>query len=366
MDVEKPWSTVRGWAVVGLLAACAAVNAQSGPPADAHEQAALRAQVQADLASRAKRDPNLATLNRLLAQPETAIDLARAEVTIEAMIDPKVNQPATLRALDNLAQAIRARFPQGDATDNEVKIGLLLNSLQVAGPWNGNRPFRYDLDNPMGEDPKDKLLSTYLTTRKGNCVSMPVLLVVLSQKLGIEATLVSAPAHVFARVRRDDGSWLNIEATSFGTVSDAHYQQDLAITPRAIQSGAYLRSLTKQQEILVMVDTLEQYYRHHRAPDDLLGLTLRVLTTDMTNVSGWLWRGEAYAALIDEKFLHKYGSVDAIPPELHDQYAVLHTNNIDMFRSAEALGWVEETAEHKADYLRSIQQVKAQQARTGR
>lgn len=40
--------------------------------------------------------------------------LAKAEVSIERMIDPKVNEKATLKALDNLAQAIRTRFPQPD------------------------------------------------------------------------------------------------------------------------------------------------------------------------------------------------------------------------------------------------------------
>jgi regulator of sirC expression with transglutaminase-like and TPR domain len=348
-----------------LLALCTApVWAQTLSP-DADQHATLQAQVNAQLADGKKHDPNLVILQSLLAQPEDSTDLAKAEVTIEKMIDPKVNQTATLKELDDLAQAIKARFPKGDATNKELKAALLLNSLQYPGPWNDNRPFHYDLDDPMGNNPSHKLLSYYLATRKGNCVSMPVLFVVLSQKLGIEATLSNAPTHEFARLRKDDGTWLNVEATSFGTKSDLHYQQELGITNRAIETGIYLHTLTKKQDILVMVGTLEQYYRHNRHADEQLGLTTLVLMTDPKDVDAWLWRGDAYARIIEDKFIKKYGSVEKIPPSDQQNYNVLHTNNLRMFERAEELGWVEETEQHKDDYLKMIQKVKAKNQQGG-
>ena len=48
-------------------------------------------------------------------------------------------------------------------------------------------------------------MSHYLATRKGNCVSMPVLFVILGQKLGLPITLAIAPNHVFAKYKRDNG-----------------------------------------------------------------------------------------------------------------------------------------------------------------
>jgi regulator of sirC expression with transglutaminase-like and TPR domain len=338
---------------------------QANLPPSPDQREVLQAQVNAQLAEGEKHDPNLVILKKLLAQPEASIDLAQAEVTIEKMVDPKADEKATLKQLDDLAEAIKARFPQGDATDKEIKAGLLLNSLKYPGPWNDNQPFHYDLDDPMGSNPNHKLLSYYLATRKGNCVSMPVLFVVLSQKLGLEATLSNAPTHEFARLRKDDGTWLNVEATSFGTKSDLHYQQELGITDRAIQTGIYLHTLSKKQDILVMVGTLEQYYRHNRSPDEQLGLTTLVLMTDPKDVDGWLWRGDAYARLIEDKFIKKYGSVENIPPSEQENYVILHTNNLRMFERAEALGWVEETEQHKDDYLKMIQQVKAKNQQGG-
>jgi regulator of sirC expression with transglutaminase-like and TPR domain len=349
-----------------FLAFCAtSAWAQATLPANPDQREVLQAQVNAQLAEGEKHDPNLVILKRLLVQPEALIDLAQAEVTIEKMVDPKVDEKATLKQLDDLAEAIKARFPQGDATDGELKASLLLNSLKDPGPWNDNRPFHYDLDDPMGSNPNHKLLSYYLATRKGNCVSMPVLFVVLSQKLSIEATLSNAPTHEFARLKKDDGTWLNVEATSFGTKSDLHYQQELGITDRAIQTGIYLHTLSKKQDILVMVDTLAQFYHQNRPPEQLLALTTLMLTIDPRDVSGWLWRGDAYAGLIDQNFLKKYGSVKSIPPSEQENYIVLHTNNLQMFERAEALGWVEETERHKDDYLKMIQQVKVKNQQGG-
>ncbi|MDO1528621.1 hypothetical protein QMK61_07190 [Fulvimonas sp. R45] len=55
------------------------------------------------------KDPNLHTLTLLLQPPDGQIDLARAEVTIERMIDPTVNQATTLKELDVWADRVRAR-----------------------------------------------------------------------------------------------------------------------------------------------------------------------------------------------------------------------------------------------------------------
>jgi regulator of sirC expression with transglutaminase-like and TPR domain len=148
----------------------------------------------------------------LLSHPEDSIDLAKVEIAVERLIDPSINPLETLRQSDRLADATRARFPQGDQTDPQEKALILMSTMRDPGPWNGNRAFSYDVDHPLGENPKSKLLSHFLATRKGNCVSMPVMYVVLAQKLGLPVTLSTAPYHVFAKFRMDDGDWTNLES----------------------------------------------------------------------------------------------------------------------------------------------------------
>jgi regulator of sirC expression with transglutaminase-like and TPR domain len=188
---------------------------------------------------------DLQPLRRLLKTPEAQLDLANAKLTIDQQIDPKIDVPGTFRQLDALAAKIKARFPAG--ATSQTKLELLVTSLSQSGPCNDYRPFSYDLDDPFGKDIRNKLLSTYLRTRRGNCVSMPILLVILGQKLGLDVTLATAPLHVLAKFRNDQGQWINIEATSFGTKRDANYQQELGITPKAMVSGIYLRPLSQRE-----------------------------------------------------------------------------------------------------------------------
>ena len=355
-------ATSRFWhfSAATFLSCCTlSALAQGILPPSPSERVQLTTQINAQLIVAAKNDHNLAILQGILNQPEDSIDLAKAEVTIEKMIDPTVNEADTLKQLDALAATVRARFPQGDTTDNEIKAGILISTLNDAGPWNGNRPYHYDLDNPLGNAPRDKLLSNYLASRKGNCVSMPVLFVIIGQKLGMPVTLSTAPLHDFAKFKRDNGAWMNIEVTSYGTISDEHYQQQMDITPRALATGIYLQTLTRKESVLVLMDTLMQFYRHHRPADQQLAMTTLAIMTSTKDVQAWLWRGDAYGQMADERFLNKYGSAENIPPAMRNDYMALNENNLLAFQKAEELGWVEETPKHKADYLQSIQKVKA-------
>lgn len=351
-------------ACIGVMCGCGIASAQTTPnmaPSSDSEVATLKAQVSTQLATAEKADPNLAILARFLDQSDDQIDLAKVEVEIEHMIDPSISAADTLRKIDELAQTVRARFPQGDATDNEVKVTLLISTLNDPGPWNGYHPYHYDLDNPMGNNPTDKLLSYFMRTRKGNCVSMPVLFVVLGQKLGLPVTLSTAPLHDFAKFKRDNGDWMNVEVTSYGTKTDEHYAQELSITPRALANGIYLRTLNRRGDVLVIADTLMQYYRHHRPADQQLALTTLVLLHDSKDVSAWVWRGDAYGQMIDDRFIKRFGSEQNIPSSERASFAVLDQNNQQMFRRAEMLGWTPPIPEEDAAYLKRVQRVKAQQ-----
>lgn len=305
------------------------------------------------------KDSNLRILRSLLQQPEEQIDLARAEVVIEHMIDPAVDEKATLGLLDAWASKVKARVPQGDATTNEAKVALLVSTLYQSGPWNDFRPFSYDLDDELGLSIPGKLMSHYLASRKGNCVSMPVLFVILGQKLGLPVTLATAPHHVFAKYQRDSGEWLNIEATSGGTKSDSKYQAELGITSKAVASGIYLRPLSRRESLLVLVGTLMQFYEQNRAPEQVMLLTDAALGVDPKNIVALLVRRNAYRRIVYERYAKQYPTPDLMPLSMRDGYMDIYRNQVALARKIENLGWVPETEEHRATYLQSVQQAKA-------
>lgn len=327
------WIAVVAWAV--SLKVVAATSSAIAPP----------------------KDPNLATLTSLLRPPDSQIDLARAEVTIERMIDPNVDQATTLKELDSWADRVRARIPLG--ASNLQKLVALNTTLYQPGPWNNGRPFAYDFDDPLGKNIQNKLLSTYLSTRKGNCVSMPMLYVILGQKLGLDMTLATAPLHVLVKYRQDDGTWINIETTSGGTLRDQGYIEQFHIQPRALLTGIYLRPLSRKESVGVMIDTLEEFYAHHRAPEFQLGLTALELGNNPKDVTSLLERGSAYYHLLQVRYMSRYPRPEDIPAKEQADYQMLGYNNRMLFAKAEGLGWRQPTPEEDAAYLQQFQNVKA-------
>lgn len=311
------------------------------------------------------KDPNLRILHSLLLQPEGRIDFARAEVTIERMINPRVDEKATLGLLDEWASKVAARFPQGDATSNDTKATVLLSTLYQSGPWNDFRPFGYDLDDEQGLSIPGKLMSHYLATRKGNCVSMPVLFVILGEKLNLPVTLATAPNHAFAKYKRDSGEWLNIEATTGGTKSDSKYQEELGITPRAVASGIYLRPLSRRESLLVLMETLMQFYEENRSPEQVMPLTDAELEVDPKSIVALLVRRNAYRRIVYERYAKRYPTPDQIPLSMRDGFMDIYRSQVALAQKIQSLGWVPETQEHRAAYLQSVQRAKARQQGEG-
>jgi regulator of sirC expression with transglutaminase-like and TPR domain len=307
----------------------------------------------------AAQDDPLEVVHQLVATPEARVDLAVAKVRIDRLIDPRADEAATLRQIETFAAKVRARIPAG--ANRRAKLELLVDSFTQPGPWNEFRPFRYDLDDPFGKNLHNKLLATYLTTRKGNCVTMPILFAIVSQKIGLEATLSTAPLHVFARVKTDEGTWFNVEATSFGTKTDRSYRTDFHITPRAVESGLYLRTLTRRQSLGVVIETLMEHLGKTGQQARRMAVADQVLTLDARNVVAMLHRASACSRLVQERYIGKYPSPAKMPPPQRQDFEALGRCNAEGFAKAEALGWRQETQAENASYRRSIEQVKARQ-----
>lgn len=300
---------------------------------------------------------SLAPLRQLMQTPEVRIDLAKAKLTIDGMIDPTTDAIETGRKLDALAARIKARFPKG--ASSQAKLELLVTSLSQPGPWNDHRPFSYDLADPFGRNIRNKLLSTYLATRKGNCVSMPVLLVVLGQKLGLDMTLATAPEHVLAKFRNDQEQWINIEATSFGTKRDASYQQEMGIAPKALNNGIYLRPLNKRESVAVMMATLMEFYGQQGRQELRIATADLVLQVAPNDVVAMLQKGNAYFRTMQDRYSSKYRSPDEMPSAQRLDFDGLQRKNQLWFERAEALGWKMPTRAEDAAYQLNIQRTRA-------
>jgi regulator of sirC expression with transglutaminase-like and TPR domain len=133
---------------------------------------------------------DLKTVRALLQQPESQMDLGAIKLTVDRMIDPSIDVAAATKQIEELAEEVRATFPLG--ASNLVKFKALRDYLYRPPLLSGRQPYLYNLQDDRS--PRAKLLPVYLNSRRGNCVSMPTLFVILGQKLGFRWPWLRLPS----------------------------------------------------------------------------------------------------------------------------------------------------------------------------
>lgn len=279
-------------------------------------------------------DP-LAVVRAVLAVPDNQLDYARAKLAFDRIIDPAFDQSIVMGQLDRLAERAED-MAKGDPSPS-AKLAALRKLIYQCGSWNDYRPFDYD--HADFKDIRASLLSNYLTTRRGNCVSMPVLFLVLASKLGLEIALARATSHLF--VRHHVGEQItNLETTSGALPArDTWICQTRRVSQRGIDSGLYMRSLSRREAVGTMALVVVEYLMAHRRYRDAIAVTELLSRNDGTDGISLAHQGNAYCEILKGEFLDKYGSAMRIPLRFREEYCLLMQCNHAAFDAAKALGW---------------------------
>ena len=264
------------------------------------------------------------------------------ELSFNRLIDPTVDATAVQSTINKMVAA--ARQIAGPKASVGVKLDAVRKVIYDAGPWNDNRPFAYDLTDPLGQEPGNRRLSTYLKTRLGNCVSMPTLYLIIADRLGLNVHLVTAPLHVFVRYTLPSGEAFNIEATSGGHFSrDEWYRTNFHMSDRAIQSGIYMRTLSRHEDMAQMATTVSDALLEAGRYQEAIDVDDAILAVNPRDAYTMVKRGTAYSELLRVEFVDKYPTPAQIPAALRPRYQMLAETNAKAFRDAEALGWEPES-----------------------
>ena len=134
----------------------------------------------------AARAANRARFARLIAQPETDIDLARGALAIAADGRADVDPGSTLAALDDLAERVRIRLDVGDAETHV--IDRLQDVLFRESGFRGPTAAEY-------HDPRASLLDVVVARRVGLPISLAIVELEVAWRIGLGLVGIGLPGH---------------------------------------------------------------------------------------------------------------------------------------------------------------------------
>lgn len=306
----------------------------------------------------AQKTPETEALNQFLSLPDGQIDLGKAKLAFDRLIDPTISiEAAELRLnamVEDINRMVAEVVPPGKETAKH-KMLALRTYLYDPGHWNEHKVFRYDLNDPLGSNIQHKLLTHYLNTRQGNCVSMPILFAILGQRLGIDVSLSLAPLHILATFTDENGVTQYLETTSGAYPARKEWlKKEFNITDAAVDNGLYLKKLNKKEMVAVLASTVMEHAMGRDDYDKAIRIANVILEVNPNDVNAMLTKATAAGLIMERDYVKKYPRPSDIPPEQYWWYEILASTNQSLFIKAERLGWRQPTPEQENRYLESV------------
>ena len=188
--------------------------------------------------------------------PEDEIDIGISALVLAKEVFPEVNIQSYSAKIDTIVSAIKTLTC--GRTDPDYRVRALNTHLYKVFGMN------YDLADPYVKKIKNRYINGVLDSKKGSCVSMPLLYLAVAQRLGYPIYAVSAPQHFFLRYVDPGFTNQNIEATGGGGYSsNEEYIASLQISLDALAQGTYLRTLTNREYLGLLIEQNGIYWGRH-------------------------------------------------------------------------------------------------------
>lgn len=288
--------------------------------------------------------------------PEEEVDVGLWALIVAKEFDHSVDIPKYLSLLDSYVLEIK-RMLAGRTSDRD-KFAATRMFIYESGIWNGHRPFDYNLEDPTGENLSTQLVSSYLDSRKGNCVSMPTLFYALMQRLdaSVPVSVLHAPLHLFCRVKdRQTGDVWNFEATNGTTARNVWIIESLNIPQKGIESGIYMKELSKKEFLAALVNILAHKQRKQGNFSKALKYTNLALKLNPNDIIAIVNKCALNSELGWPLHLKKERGEVLTEAErkLYDKYASVAAR---FEKKAFSLGWRPETKEQQEKYLQLVKE----------
>jgi len=199
------------------------------------------------------------------------ISLERAVFMVEKAFDPTLDFSAFDNQL-NKSVSVIGRKMELDKLSPFDNLGKILTTFKfmadtISVLTKGETtittyPKKYDFEDFWGrQDYRKMFVSKLLKEGSGQCHSLPLLFLLLCEKMNAEAHLAFAPNHSFIKFQDTRGKWHNLELTNGMLASDHFMIESGYIKAEAIQNKIYMEPLTKKQVLVQCLNDLALGYQ---------------------------------------------------------------------------------------------------------
>lgn len=249
-------------------------------------------------------------------------------------------------------------------TKNIMLFRVMADTLKVKLPMHEKAstsfPMQYDFDDYRGEKDYSKMFVTKLiNSHTGQCHSLPLLYLILCEKVGAEANLAFSPHHTYIKFKDKRNNWYNLELTQGRITTDAFIVGSGFISSTAIKNKVYMEAKTKQQVIAHCLSDLASGYVFKYGYDQfVIQCVDSALSYDSTNNSALAMKAN-YHGMRLEYVANQIGRppLEILKTKYPQAYKLLEERN-DFYRHIDDIGYVEMPKDVYETWLNSVNQEK--------
>ena len=198
-------------------------------------------------------------LNVLKEQPNSKIDILEALLLVSRHWDPSIKAQPLRDEIIHLVSDVR-KILQGSNQAKDLVRSLRLAIHDKAG-------YRYtDKVDARGipVNNEELFLHGMLKTKRGYCMNLSLLYLILGQKLDIPLFGVPLPNHFFVRYQKD-GHQINIETTEGGSLFPDSFYRQRYLPPSEKSNSYFLKNLNAKKTLGAYFSNIGMvYYQNHK------------------------------------------------------------------------------------------------------
>lgn len=256
-------------------------------------------------------------------------------------------------------------------TRNIMLFRVMADTMKVKSPlgedYITSLPLQYDFDDYMGKQDWSKMfVSKLLTTKSGQCHSLPLLYLMLCEETGTNANLAFSPSHTYAKFKDQSGNWRNLELTNGRIVSDAFILGSGYITAEALKNHLYMEPLSKKQTIAQCLADLGKSYAKKYGYDKFVSQCVdTTLKYAPSNIFAQQLKSDCQS-LRFEYVVNQVGRPhpDILKSRYPQVYQLLEERN-QTYQAIDASGYQEMPEKAYQEWLKSVNKEKEKQEHQG-